>query len=566
MSVADPPRADTSGRGAAFSGASGGEDLKVVEPLIFERSHPERRAVRFPQPSDVARDRASRQPELPASVLRSTAPRLPEVSELELLRHFNRLARLNQAIDLNFYPLGSCTMKYNPKVNEWAARRRGFAQSHPLDPEALSQGSLELMWLLAELLKEISGFGAVSLQPAAGAHGELTGMLMARAFHRDRGEGDQRRKVLIPDSAHGTNPATATMVGYETVTIRSNERGGIDLDALRAALGPDVAALMITNPSTLGIFEDQIDQVIGAVKEAGAIAYMDGANLNAILGRFRPGQAGFDVMHFNLHKTFSTPHGGGGPGAGPVGVSERLEPYLPAPLPALLEGDPDEVRRNAWAGRTTPGVRFALDADRPQSIGKVRSCYGNFGMFVRAYTYIRSNGDAGLRAVSDDAVLAANYLRVALRDVYDLPYDRISKHEVVFSGRRQKREHGVSTLDIAKAILDHGIHPPTIYFPLIVEEALMVEPTETESLETLDHFVDVMRDIAERAATDPESIKRAPTTTPVGRLDEAAAARRPDLRHTFGEEADAPEAPMVPAADPQAAAPAGEVGSETPTA
>ena len=307
MSVADPPRADTSGRGAAFSGATGGEELKVVEPLIFERSRPERRAVRFPQPSDIARERASRQPELPASVLRSAAPRLPEVSELELLRHFNRLARLNQAIDLNFYPLGSCTMKYNPKVNEWAARRRGFAQSHPLDPEALSQGSLELMWLLAELLKEISGFGAVSLQPAAGAHGELTGMLMTRAYHRDRGDGERRTKVLVPDSSHGTNPATATMVGYQTVTIRSNERGGIDLDALREALGPDVAALMITNPSTLGIFEDQIDQVLAAVHDAGAIAYMDGANLNAILGRFRPGEAGFDVMHFNLHKTFSTP-------------------------------------------------------------------------------------------------------------------------------------------------------------------------------------------------------------------------------------------------------------------
>jgi glycine dehydrogenase subunit 2 len=455
------------------------------------------------------------------------------VSELDMLRHFNRLAHLNHAIDLGFYPLGSCTMKYNPKVNEWAARLPGLAESHPLDPESLSQGSLELMWLLAELLKDISGFPAVSLQPAAGAHGELTGMLMTRAYHRDRGEGDRRTKVLVPDSAHGTNPATATMVGYETVTIRSNERGGIDLEALRSALGPDVAALMITNPSTLGIFEDQIDQVVASVQEAGAIAYMDGANLNAILGRFRPGEAGFDVMHFNLHKTFSTPHGGGGPGAGPVGVSARLEPYLPAPIPTLVEGAPAEVLANAWAGRTTPGARFALDDERPKSIGKVRSCYGNFGMFVRAYTYIRSNGSDGLRTISEDAVLAANYLRVALHDAYDLPYDRLSKHEVVFSGRRQKREHGVTTLDIAKAILDHGIHPPTIYFPLIVEEALMVEPTETESLETLDRFVDVMRGIADQARTDPEALKRAPTTTPVGRLDEAAAARRPDLRHSF---------------------------------
>jgi glycine dehydrogenase subunit 2 len=367
---------------------------------------------------------------------------------------------------------------------------------------------------------------------------------MARAFHRANGDGASRTKVLVPDSAHGTNPATATMVGYETVTIRSNERGGIDLDALRAALGPDVAALMITNPSTLGIFEDQIGEVVAAVRAAGAISYMDGANLNAILGRFRPGEAGFDVMHFNLHKTFSTPHGGGGPGAGPVGVSERLAPFLPVPLPVLVEGDADEVRRNAWSGRSTPGARFALDADRPQSIGKVRSCYGNFGMFVRAYTYIRSNGDSGLRGISDDAVLAANYLRMRLHDVYDLPYDRISKHEVVFSGRRQKRQHGVSTLDIAKAILDHGIHPPTVYFPLIVEEALMVEPTETESLETLDHFVEVMRQIARLAETDPDSLKRAPTTTPVGRLDEAAAARRPDLRYAFdGSSASTADAP-----------------------
>jgi glycine dehydrogenase subunit 2 len=555
VNVAEAPPADTSGRGAAFSGPTGGEELTVVEPLIFERSRPERRAVRFPHASDLARERSAGQPELPASVLRAQAPRLPEVSELELLRHFNRLAHLNQAIDLNFYPLGSCTMKYNPKVNEWAARLPGLADSHPLDPEAISQGSLELMWLLAELLKEISGFPAVSLQPAAGAHGELTGMLMTRAFHRANGEGGQRRKVLVPDSAHGTNPATATMVGYETVTIRSNVRGGIDLEALRAALGPDVAALMITNPSTLGIFEDQIDQVVDAVKAAGAIAYMDGANLNAILGRFRPGASGFDVMHFNLHKTFSTPHGGGGPGAGPVGVSERLEPFLPAPIPVLADGDAAEVRANARAGRSTPGARFELDWDRRQSIGKVRSCYGNFGMFVRAYTYIRSNGDGGLRTISEDAVLAANYLRVRLHDVYDLPYDRLSKHEVVFSGRRQKRQHGVTTLDIAKAILDHGIHPPTIYFPLIVEEALMVEPTETESLETLDAFVDVMREIAEQAATDPDALKRAPTTTPVGRLDEAAAARRPDLRYRFGEAASAADPPSAERRTPSEPAP-----------
>jgi glycine dehydrogenase subunit 2 len=492
--------------------------------------------VRFPAPSAAAREAAARQPALPEAALRASPPRLPEVSELDLLRHFNRLSHLNHAIDLGFYPLGSCTMKYNPKVNEWAARLPGLADSHPLDPDALAQGSLELEWLLSELLKEISGFAAVSLQPAAGAHGELTGLLMTRAYHRSRGEGQQRTKVLVPDSAHGTNPATATMVGYQSVTIRSNARGGIDLEALRAALGDDSAAVMITNPSTLGIFEDQIDQVIASVRAAGAIAYMDGANLNAILGRFRPGEAGFDVMHFNLHKTFSTPHGGGGPGAGPVGVSQRLAAYLPGPLPLLVEGDAGDVRRNAWAKRSTPGARFALEdtSARPESIGKVRSFTGNFGMFVRAYTYIRSNGGEGLREVSNDAVLAANYLRVRLADAYDLPYDRVCKHEVVFSGRRQKRANGVTTLDIAKAILDHGIHPPTIYFPLIVEEALMIEPTETESLETLDAFVEVMRGIAQQAAVDPDALKRAPQTTPVGRLDEAAAARRPDLSYDFG--------------------------------
>jgi glycine dehydrogenase subunit 2 len=537
MSVAERPAAgDTSGRGAAFHSSPAGGEPSVVEPLIFEASHPGRRAVRFPAPSAAAREAAARQAALPEAAQRASQPRLPEVSELELLRHFNRLSHLNHAIDLGFYPLGSCTMKYNPKVNEWAARLPGLADSHPLDPDSLAQGSLELEWLLAELLKEISGFAAVSLQPAAGAHGELTGLLMTRAYHRSRGEGEQRTKVLVPDSAHGTNPATATMVGYQSVTIRSNARGGIDLEALRAALGDDTAAVMITNPSTLGIFEDQIDQVIASVRAAGAIAYMDGANVNAILGRFRPGEAGFDIMHFNLHKTFSTPHGGGGPGAGPVGVSQRLAAYLPGPLPMLVEGDADDVRRNAWANSSTPGARFALEdtSARPVSIGKVRSFTGNFGMFVRAYTYIRSNGGDGLREISDDAVLAANYLRVRLADAYDLPYDRVCKHEVVFSGRRQKRANGVTTLDIAKAILDHGIHPPTIYFPLIVEEALMIEPTETESLETLDRFVEVMLDIAKQAAVDPDALKRAPQTTPVGRLDEAAAARRPDLSYDFG--------------------------------
>ena len=531
--VPDAARPDASGRGSAFRSSAGEGDARAVEPLIFSASRPGRRGARFPSPSESARRAAAGEPPVPEAALRRVAPRLPEVSELETIRHFTRLSQLNHAIDIGFYPLGSCTMKYNPKVNEWAASLPGLTGSHPVDPPECSQGSLELMWLLSQLLREISGLHAVSLQPAAGAHGELTGLLMARAYHRSRGEGEQRTKVLVPDSAHGTNPATASMVGYATVTIRSNERGGIDLDALRRELGPDTAALMITNPSTLGIFEDQIGEVVAATRDAGAVAYMDGANLNAILGRFRPGDAGFDVMHFNLHKTFSTPHGGGGPGAGPVGVSERLEPFLPAPLPVLVEGDPQEVLANAWAGRSTAGVRFGLDEDRPQSIGRVRAHHGNFGMHLRAYTYIRSNGAAGLRTVSEDAVLAANYIRARLADDYDLPYDRICKHEVVFSGRRQKRAHGVTTLDIAKAILDEGMHPPTIYFPLIVEEALMIEPTETESVETLDRFVEIMKGIARRAADDPAAVKRAPQRTPVGRLDEASAARRPDLRHRF---------------------------------
>ncbi len=529
--------ADASGRGRAFSSPSSGRELVVVEPTLFERSRPGRRAVRFPPPSDAARASAATQPPIPDAARRMEAPRLPEMNELELVRHFNRLSRLNHAIDIDFYPLGSCTMKYNPKLNEWAARLPGLAGSHPLDPPELSQGSLELQWLLAELLAEIGGFAAVSLQPAAGAHGELTGMLMARAFHRSRGEGDQRRVVIVPDSAHGTNPATASMVGFATRTVPSNTHGGIDLDALRAALGPDTAALMLTNPSTLGIFEDQIDDVLAAVHQAGAVAYMDGANLNAILGRFRAGEAGFDIMHFNLHKTFSTPHGGGGPGAGPIGVSERMAPFLPAPLPRLVAGDRSTVLTNAWAGRSTPEARFALEAvgERPTAIGQVRTFGGNFGMHVRAYAYIRANGNQGLRTVTDDAVLAANYLRVLLAGAYDLPFDRVCKHEVVLSARRQKREHGVSALDIAKAILDEGIHPPTIYFPLIVEEALMIEPTETETRETLDRFVEVMRRIAERASADPDAVRAAPTSTPVGRLDEATAARQPDLRWSFPE-------------------------------
>ena len=511
-----------------------------------------RRAVAacgFPRPRRLRSPAAASQPAIPADQRRASALRLPEVSELDLLRHFNRLSHLNHAIDLGFYPLGSCTMKYNPKVNEWAARLPGLADSHPLDPGRLGQGSLELEWLLAELLKEISGLAAVSLQPAAGAQGELTGMLMTRAYHRSRGEGEQRTKVLVPDSAHGTNPATASMVGYQTVTIRSNERGGIDLDALRGRLGPDSAALMITNPSTLGHLRGP-DRPGGAPPSArrGRIAYMDGANLNAILGRFRPGDAGFDVMHFNLHKTFSTPHGGGGPGAGPVGVSERLAPFLPAPMPRLVEGDAARSAQRV-VGRSTPEP-----ASRWRTSGRPRA---SAGCAPSPATSACSSAPIPISAATATPACAGQRGRGAGRQLPPRATGRCLRPALRPHLQARGRLHAAdarsastacTTLDIAKAILDHGIHPPTIYFPLIVEEALMIEPTETESLETLDRFAEVMLEIAEAARTDPEALKRAPLTTPVGRLDEATAARRPDLRHNFGEsdQAEREEEPAVP--------------------
>src|SRR5215207_3362257 len=405
-------------------------------------------------------------------------------------------------------------MKWNPKVNEWAARLPGFAQLHPMAPDAVAQGTLQLLWELEQILIEISGMQSVTLQPAAGAHGELTGILMIREYHRSRGE--DRTDVLVPDSAHGTNPATATMAGLRTVTIKAAPDGGLDLDGFRAALGPKTAAIMVTNPSTLGIFESRIGELLEAVHEVGALAYMDGANLNAILGRFKPGEAGFDVMHFNVHKTFSTPHGGGGPGAGPVGVGETLLPYLPTPR--VLRADDGTFRLER------PG-------ERATSIGRLRSYVGNTGVLVRAYTYIRAHGGSGLREVSDDAVLAANYLRHRLSAAYDLPHGgRPCKHEFVASAASLKKRTGVRTLDIAKRLIDFGFHPPTIYFPLIVEEAMLIEPTETESLETLDAFAEALIAIAAEAESSPEVVREAPHTAPVRRLDEATAARQPNLR------------------------------------
>jgi glycine dehydrogenase subunit 2 len=480
-----------------------------LQPTLFERSRPGRGDGKIPHPPKDALAR------LPADALRDTPPALPELNEPEVVRHYVNLSQLNFAVDTGFYPLGSCTMKFNPKLNEWAARLPGFASLHPMAPDEAAQGTLQLLWELEQALMAISGMRAVSLQPAAGAQGELTGILMIRAHHLARGD-TERTDVLVPDSSHGTNPATASMAGYRTITIPSADDGGVDVDAFRAALGQRTAAVMITNPSTLGLFEKRIGEVLEAVHEVGALAYMDGANLNAILGRFKPGEAGFDVMHFNVHKTFSTPHGGGGPGAGPVGVGDTLMPYLPTPR--VLRADDGTFRLER------PG-------ERATSIGRLRSYVGNTGVLVRAYAYIRAHGGSGLREVSDDAVLAANYLRHRLSGAYDLPHGgRPCKHEFVASAASLKKRTGVRTLDIAKRLIDFGFHPPTIYFPLIVEEAMLIEPTETESLETLDAFAEALIAIAAEAESSPDVVREAPHTAPVRRLDEATAARQPNLR------------------------------------
>ncbi|MHB1416046.1 MAG: aminomethyl-transferring glycine dehydrogenase subunit GcvPB [Chloroflexota bacterium] len=485
----------------------------MTEPTIFELSQAGRTSGPVGAADVPERDVRDL---LPAGELREGLS-LPEVTEVEVTRHFTHLSRLNYAVDVGFYPLGSCTMKYNPKVNEEVAGLPGFAAIHPYQAEATVQGALQLLWELQGYLAEIGGMDATTLQPAAGAQGELTGMLIVRAYHRDRGD-DRRRVVLVPDSAHGTNPASAAMVGYSVTTVKSNRQGDVDLADLRAKMNDGVAAMMLTIPSTLGLFDQNILEICRIVHEGGGLVYADGANMNAILGRARLGDLGCDLMHFNLHKTFSTPHGGGGPGAGPVAVKASLAAYLPVPLAAKrsLEGREDQ---------------FYLDYDRQRSIGRVRSFGGNFGVLVRAYAYIRSLGAEGLRNVSENAVINANYLLARLRDAYDLPYDRRCMHEFVLSGRRQKAE-GVRTLDIAKRLIDYGFHPPTIYFPLIVEEALMIEPTETESRATLDSFAEAMLQIAREAATDPEVVHSAPHDTPVGRLDEVRAARHPVLRYS----------------------------------
>jgi glycine dehydrogenase subunit 2 len=475
--------------------------------LIFERSRAGRRAGRVPPHGLPV-------PELPADLVRQRPPRLPEVSEPELVRHFTALADRNFGIDTGVYPLGSCTMKHNPRVNERVVALPGFRDLHPHQEDDGAQGALELMWRLQEALTEIAGLPGLTLQPAAGSQGELTGLLLMRAYFAERGEAEQRDTIVTADTAHGTNPASVTMAGYRLEKVATDRRGNLDLADLRAKVDERTAGLMLTNPSTLGLFDEGIEEIAEIFHSHGALLYYDGANLNAVVGRSRPGDMGFDIVHYNLHKTFSQPHGGGGPGAGPVAVRESLEPFLPAPV-VVRDGD-----------------RFRLDYDRPKSIGRVRGFAGPFGVFVRAYAFIRAYGP-DLREMSDVAVLNANYLLARLRDVYELPYDRHCMHEFVLSARRLKKEHGVTALDVAKRLMDFGIHPPTIYFPLVVPEALMIEPTETEPIERLDGFVDAMLRIAREAAEEPETVRAAPSTRPVRRLDEVAAAKHPVVRYDF---------------------------------
>lgn len=485
---------------------------KEDQPLIFELSTPGRVGHSLPE-MDVPEADLSEL--LPEGFLREEEPELPEASELDIMRHYTALSKRNHGVDSGFYPLGSCTMKYNPKMNENVARFNGFAHLHPLQDESSVQGALELLYDLQEHLIEITGMDEVTLQPAAGAHGEWTGLMMIRAYHEANGE-EKRTKVIVPDSAHGTNPASATVAGFETITVKSDENGLVDLEDLRKVVGEDTAALMLTNPNTLGLFEENILEMAEIVHSAGGKLYYDGANLNAVMSKARPGDMGFDVVHLNLHKTFTGPHGGGGPGSGPVGVKADLIPFLPKPIVTKQDGV------------------YKFDYDRPQSIGRVKPFYGNFGINVRAYTYIRTMGPDGLKAVTEYAVLNANYMMRRLAEYYDLPFNRHCKHEFVLSGKRQKKL-GVRTLDIAKRLLDFGYHPPTIYFPLNVEEAIMIEPTETESKETLDAFIDAMIQIAKEAEENPEIVQEAPHSTVVGRLDETTAARKPILRYQKAE-------------------------------
>ena len=474
--------------------------------LIFERSHEGRRAYDLPEC-----DAPDAMDQIPEELKANSELALPEIAEVDLVRHYTNLSRRNFGVDNGFYPLGSCTMKYNPKINEELAV--AFDDMHPLLDASMSQGCLALMKDMEDMLCEICGMDAFTLKPAAGAHGELTGLMHIRAYHEHRGD-FERKVMIVPDAAHGTNPASAAMAGFKVKEIKSAPDGGVDLDALRAAVGPDTAGLMLTNPSTLGLFERDIKEIAKIVHEAGGLLYYDGANLNAIMGIVRPGDMGFDVMHINLHKTFSTPHGGGGPGSGPVGVKSHLIPFMPVPR---IEEDENEM--------------YYLDYNKPESIGKIKSFYGNFGVIVKAFCYIRSLGGEGLKEASENAVLNANYVMNKLRGVYEIPHDRICMHECVVTPTEEMMKNEVHTSDIAKALIDRGYHPPTIYFPLIVHEAMMIEPTESEARETLDEFVEALKGIAEQVKTDPAAIHAAPVTTPVGRPDEVTAARKPIVKY-----------------------------------
>lgn len=476
-------------------------------PLIFERSRKGRFAYSLPE-REIDNDVTNQL--LDSKFIRKNKAEFPEVSELDLIRHYTELSNKNFGVDSGFYPLGSCTMKYNPKINEKVARIPGFTEAHPLQDEDQVQGALEIIYSLQEELKEITGMDEISLQPAAGAHGEWTALMIFKAYHLQNGD-TERDEVIVPDSAHGTNPASAAFAGFKAVTVKSNDKGEVDIDHLREVVSDKTAAIMLTNPNTLGIFETNIMEIRDIVHEAGGLLYYDGANLNAIMDKVRPGDMGFDAVHLNLHKTFTGPHGGGGPGSGPIGVKKELRDYLPKPL----------VVKN--------GDRFEYDNDIQYSIGRVKPFYGNFGIYLRAYTYIRTMGYEGLKEVSEAAVLNANYMKARLKDTFVIPFDQYCKHEFVLSGTKQKKL-GVRTLDMAKRLLDFGVHPPTVYFPLIVDEGMMIEPTETESKETLDYFCDALIQIAKEAEEDPDKVLEAPHTTIIDRLDETTAARKPILK------------------------------------
>ncbi len=478
----------------------------MTEPLIFEVSTEGRRGYTLPKLDVPTVDPTDH---IPARFIRQDLD-LPSLAEIEVVRHFTRLSRMNHGVDVGFYPLGSCTMKYNPKLNENMARLPGFAHLHPHQPDDTVQGALEMLKTLENELAEISGMDAMTLQPAAGAQGELTGLLIMKAYHKKKG--NHKTKIMIPDSGHGTNPASCSMAGYEVVNIKSDERGSIDMEDLKAKIAPDIAGLMITNPNTLGLFDENIGELASLIHSVDGLVYYDGANLNAIMGWTRPGDMGFDIVHLNLHKTFSTPHGGGGPGAGPVGVKKHLEAFLPNPRIVF------------------DGKKYKLNTKCRESVGPVLASIGNFSVLVRAFTYIMVNGAEGLKDVSANAVLNANYMMERLKKTFKLPFDRYCKHEFVLSGKTFA-EYGIKTLDIAKRLLDYGYHAPTIYFPLIVEESMMLEPTETESKQILDKFMDILEKIAEEAKTNPENLRQAPLSTPVRRLDEATAARKPDINY-----------------------------------